>query len=274
MMLSAAFALLVVSPQVDLDVVYSRPPGFTLKMDIYRPEPSVATRAAVVVIHGGAWIAGDKRDMKPLCEAMAKQGLLAVSVGYRLAPKTRWPGFYDDAQTAVRYVRDNASRLGIDPKRIGACGASAGGHMALMLGFTDTRDRNASEYRNQSSRVAAVFDIFGPTDMSRDFPKSYDMLFTAILGKPREKANAEIKAASPVSFIDRMSAPVFIIHGTADPMVPVAQSKWLEERLRANGTSVESRYLAGMKHEIPASNPAVVSAVQDGIAWLKAKLLR
>ncbi len=270
----STLALLILAPKVDTDVVYSRPTGFELKMDIYRPDPSVATKAAVVVIHGGAWIMGDKRDMKALCEAIAKQGMLAASVQYRLAPKTRWPGFYDDAQTAVRYLRENAAKLGIDPNRIGASGASAGGHMALLLGFTDTRDAKTAEYPRHSSRVRAVLDIFGPTDMSRDYPASYDTLFQTILGKAKGESAAEIKAASPVNFIDRRTPPVFIVHGTADPVVPVAQSKWLESKLKANGTKVEARYIEGMKHEIPSSNAEVMKAMQDGIAWLKTHLTR
>lgn len=270
----AALALILLAPKVDSDVVYSKPAGFELKMDIYRPEASVATKAAVVVIHGGAWIMGDKKEMKPLCEALAKQGMLAVSIQYRLAPKTRWPGFYDDAQTAVRYLRENARKLGIDPNRIGASGASAGGQLALLLGFTDTRDTKAKEYPRHSSRVRAVFDIFGPTDMSRDYPASYDSLFYTILGKPKAQSAGEIRTASPVNFIDRLASPVFIVHGTADPVVPVAQSKWLESKLRLNGTSVEARYITGMKHEIPSTNSNVMKALQEGIAWLKAQLTK
>lgn len=270
----STLAFLILAPKVDVDVVYSRPPGFELKMDIYRPDPSVATKAAVVVIHGGAWIGGNKRDMKALCEAISRQGMLAASVQYRLAPKTRWPGFYDDVQTAVRYLRENASKLGIDPNRIGASGASAGGHLALMLGFTDTRDSKPSEYPRHSSRVRAVLDIFGPTDMSRDYPSSYDTLFQTILGKTKSESATAIRAASPVNFIDRYTPPVFIIHGTADPVVPIAQSKWLESKLRANGTRVEARYIDGMKHDIPANNAEVMKAMQDGIAWLKTHLTR
>ena len=269
-----ALAFILLAPRVDRDVVYSKPAGLEVKMDIYRPEPSVATRAAVVVFHGGAWIGGDKRDMKALCEAIAKQGMLAASVQYRLAPKTRWPGFYDDAQTAVRYLRENSAKLGIDPNRIGASGASAGGHLALLLGTTDTRDLKTKEFSRHSSRVRAVLDIFGPTDMSRDYPQSYDMLFQAILGKPKSQSSAEIRAASPANFVDRLTSPVFIIHGTADPVVPVAQSKWLESKLRSAGIPVDARYISGMKHEIPSTNSEVMKAMQDGIAWLKTHLTR
>jgi acetyl esterase/lipase len=270
----SALCFALFAPTVDVDVTYSKPAGFELKMDVYRPEPTLATKAAVVIIHGGAWIGGNKRDMKPLAEAFAKQGVLAASVQYRLAPKTRWPGFYDDVQTAVRYLRENATKFGIDPRRIGSCGASAGGHLALLLGFTETRDLKTTEYAKHSSRVSAVFDIFGPTDMSRDYPQSYDMLFNAVLGKPKAQAGEEIKAASPVNFLNKLSAPVFIVHGTADPVVPIAQSKWLEEKLKLNGTLVVSRYIDGMKHEIPASNATVMQAMQEGVGWLKTQLLR
>lgn len=270
----ASLAFILLAPTVDSNVVYSKPTGFELKMDIYRPSPSIATRAAVVVYHGGAWIGGDKQDMRPLCEAMAKQGLLAASVQYRLAPKTRWPGFYDDAQTAVRFLRENASKFGIDSNRIGASGASAGGQLALLVGFTDTRDTKTKEYSRHSSRVSAVFDIFGPTDMSRDYPPSYDMLFYAITGKPKEKSGTEIKAASPINFINRLTAPVFIVHGTADPVVPIIQSRTLESRLRSNGTTVVARYIDGMKHELPATNSDLMKAMQEGIAWLKTQLTR
>jgi len=269
----AILALLFVSPKVDLHVTYSKATGQDLKMDIYHPE-TPATKAAVIVIHGGAWIGGDRKDMKPICELISKSGMLAASIQYRFAPKTRWPGFYDDVQTAVRYLRANAQKLGIDPNRIGATGASAGGHLALLLGVSDTRDKQTSEYPSFPSRVSAVLDIFGPTDMSRDYPQSYDMLFMTILGKARKDSAEEIKAASPVSYIDKRTAPVFIIHGLADPVVPVAQSKWLESKLRTNGTFVEAHYIDGMKHELPPTNEEVVKAVTAGVAWLKATLTK
>lgn len=270
-----ALCLLLLPPQVDRNVIYSRVEPGPLRMDIYRPE-GVVTRptAAVVVIHGGAWIFGDRGDMSGICKKIAAQGMLAATIDYRLAPKTRWPGFYDDVQTAVRYLRLNATKLNIDPNRIGACGASAGGHLALMLGCTETRNAKCSECVGPSSRVSAVLDFFGPTDMSRDFPKSYDTLFMAVLGKPRDQAAAEIRAASPVCFLDRKTAPVFIVHGNADPVVPVAQSRWLEARLRSNGTRVEARYIDGMKHELPSSNAMVKKAINEGITWLKATLNR
>jgi len=268
-----ALALLAIRPSVESGVIFSRVEPGPLKMDIYRPAPSPSPTPAVILIHGGAWLFGDRSEMTGLCKAFAAEGMLAATVDYRLAPKTRWPGFYDDVQTAVRYLRANAGRLNIDPKRFGACGASAGGHLALMVGCTDTRDRRCTECPGLSSRVQAVLDLYGPTDMSRDFPKSYDTLFMAVLGKPREKAGDEIRASSPVTFIDRLTAPVFIIHGTADPMVPVAQSRWLEAKLRGNGTPVEARYIEGMKHEI-GDTDAAKKALRDGVAWLKATLSR
>src|SRR5690349_4821190 len=97
------FALsLLFSPSVETDVVYSKVGTQELKMDIYQPLEKKPMMPAIVVIHGGGWIGGNKRDMKPLCDALAKQGMVAASVQYRLAPTVKWPGFYDDVQTAVR----------------------------------------------------------------------------------------------------------------------------------------------------------------------------
>ncbi len=271
----SAIAILILNPKkVESDIVYSRVPGAELKMDVYYPENLAKKNPAVLVFHGGAWIYGDKRDMKSLCESFARQGVVSASVQYRLAPKTRWPGFYNDAQTAVRFLRENADKYKIDPKRIGAAGLSAGGHLALMVGFTDTHRSEKLEYPRHSSQVKAVLNIFGPTDMSRDYPPSYDTLFQAILGKERKNSTAEIKAASPVNFVNRQSPPVFIIHGTADPVVPVSQGKWLESRLRANGVPVQARYIEGMKHEILASNTKAMQAMREGVTWLADQLSR
>ncbi|MBN9503315.1 MAG: hypothetical protein BGO01_14905 [Armatimonadetes bacterium 55-13] len=264
--------VLALSARVDLGVVYSKVSGETLRMDIYAPQPMGKRVPAVVVIHGGAWIGGSREGMASLCRRLSEEGILAATIDYRLAPKYRWPAFYDDAQTAVRFLRANAKKYRIQADKIGACGSSAGGHLALLLGFTDTRETKPLEHPGYSSRVMAVLDMFGPTDMSRDFPKSYDSLFMAVLGKPRSSATAEIRAASPVSYLDARSSPVFIIHGLDDPVVPVAQSKWLESKLRALRIATIARYVPGMKHEISSTNSRAMEAMSEGLTWLKGRL--
>ena len=144
--------LLVLVPKVEPDVVYSKVGDTELKMDLYYPsETAPKTNAAVIVIHGGAWISGDRKQMALLAQYFASRGLFAASVQYRLAPKAVWPAMLDDVQTGVRFLRANATKYGFDPNRIGATGASAGGRLSLLLGTCDTRD-SQGQYADQSSR--------------------------------------------------------------------------------------------------------------------------
>lgn len=270
MFLPALF-LFATGPKVDLDVVYSHVGDVDLKMDIYYPTTSSSGAApAVVVIHGGSWMFGKRQDMAQASEYIASQGALAATVEYRLAPKSKWPAMLDDCQTAVRYLRANASKYNIDPKRIGAAGASAGGHLSLFLGSTETHDPAPTEFKEQSSKVECVLDLFGPTDMSRDFPDNglVNFMYKSILGKERKDAAEDIKKASPLNFIDKSSAPVFIIQGLADTTVDPNQSKILEQKYKDLGIPVEARYIENMKHELPIDKPEVKKAFADGVAWL------
>jgi len=269
---SLLLALVLQLPQPELNVTYAKLGDISLQMDIYRPEPTKKPSAAVVVIHGGAWMGGQRQDVAALSKKISEKGMLAATVSYRLAPKSVWPAMLDDVQTAVRYLRANAKQYNIDPNRIGAAGASAGGHLALMLGVRDTRDKATPFYPTVSSRVSAVFDIFGPTDFS-DFPKDFDGMFALVLGKPRKDADSEIRDASPISFVDKHSAPVFIYQGMTDPLVNFKQSKKLEDRYRKLGLKVEAVYLEGIGHEYKESDPRCVDAMLRGIDFL-AKHLR
>jgi len=256
------------------DVEYASVAGESLRMDLYLPaEAPQASKAAVVVIHGGAWMAGKRQDMAELCKAIAQRGMVAATVSYRLAPKHHWPAMLDDVQTAVRFLRHRAKEYGIDPKRIGAAGASAGGHLAVFLGVRDTRDQKPSFYPGYSSRVGAVLDLFGPTDLaSSDFPPTLDPAFALVLGKPRKQAEKEIRDASPIHFVDKRAAPLFIYQGLADPLVPPSQSRLLEQAYRKLGLTVEARYLEGIGHEVKPDNPASLAALSDGIAFLAKRL--
>lgn len=268
-----ALAFFGSSAKVELDVVYAKVAGVDLMMDIYRPSVAPAGKsAAVVVIHGGAWMGGKRQEMAELCEAIAKKGMLAATVQYRLAPKFKWPAMWDDTQTAVRYLRANAEKYGIDPNRIGATGASAGGHLSLMLGSTETRDPNAEHFKGVSSRVAAVLNLFGPTDMSQDYPPQMDFLFMQVLGKVKAQAADEIKQASPVSHIKKGAAPVFTIHGTTDQLVPVIQAKRLDDALKAAGVPHIQHIIEGMGHEIAKTRPEAMKAIEAGIDWLATTL--
>lgn len=262
------FAALALGPQVEADVVYAKVGETSLKLDLYRPAdvPEGTKLPCVVVVHGGAWISGDKKDMAKLCEAFAEAGMAAATVQYRLAPTHKWPAMLDDCQSAVRFLRSKADTYGLDSERFAACGASAGGHLSLLLGMVEAKD-------GTSSRVSYVLNLFGPTDLSQDFsPALGNSLAQAVLGKPFAEAAAEIQAFSPVTFVTKNSAPVFSIHGTADTLVPIKQVDRLDEAYKAAGVEHEVRKIEGMGHSLPVEKPEVAKALQEGIAWIKAKL--
>jgi acetyl esterase/lipase len=136
-------------------------------LDLFLPkDDGKSLRPAVIVIHGGAWRSGDKRQLRNLAELFARRGYVAAAINYRLAPKWSYPAQLDDCQRAVRWLRKNAKEFRVDPKRFGAAGASAGGHLALLLGTREVREDSDADLKGISSKVQCVLSIFGPTDFT------------------------------------------------------------------------------------------------------------
>jgi acetyl esterase/lipase len=212
--------------------------------------------------------------MAALCELLKRRGMVAVTIDYRLAPKYKWPAQLDDSQAAVRYLRGHAKELGIDKDRIGAAGASAGAHLALLLGFRNTRDTASSIFPTESSKVKVVFDLFGPSDFSRDFSPSIDPVVFMLTGKKRADASDIMKEASPATYVDKNSAPVYILHGKADTLVPIAQSEWLESLLKEVKVEVKSSFVEGMNHGIDKNTPGVTEGVLAGVEFLEKHLAK
>ena len=124
-----------ISANVDVtrDVVYAKAGTVELKADVYAPANPTSTKQPwVVVIHGGSWMMGQRQDMAQFAEALALQGVVGITISYRLAPANKWPAMLEDSQGAVRYFKQNAGKYGLDPERVGAAGASAGGHLAMF----------------------------------------------------------------------------------------------------------------------------------------------
>lgn len=232
----------------DANVRYgSTPDGRPLFLDVFRPKVGAGKRPAVVLIHGGGWARGSKADVRIFGEALAKEGFVAFSVGYRLATRTanQWPAQLDDVQRAVRWIRAHAAEYNVDPKRIGAFGGSAGGHLAAFLGTRDTRDNSDPALAKYSSRVRCVVDTCGPTDFTDArrpalYPSTLPLL-QQLIGKTQAEAPELYRDASPIAFVDRHSAPFLIFHGTADTLVPFEQSERMRSALAKAG--VEARLI-------------------------------
>jgi acetyl esterase/lipase len=227
-------------PKIELDVVYSKPGERELKLDLARPAEGKGPFPCVVCLHGGGWRLGNKRDLRSWIEFLAHRGYVAARVGYRLAPDCTFPAQIEDAKTAVRFLRANADRYGIDKDRLAALGYSAGGHLACLLGLADEKcGFEGKECPDESSRVQAVVDYFGPTDLAgfaKDASAQRGMLGPFIGAKYADNPTAHDRA-SPIKYVSKAAPPFLIFHGTKDGIVPIEQSRQLADRLKELGVS-------------------------------------
>ncbi len=213
---------------VERDITYGTADGVPLKMDIYYPEFATGAVPAVLYVHGGAWVQGDKSEgvgIKEIPE-LRSRGYLVAAVNYRLAPDYKFPAQIEDVKCAVRFLRANAAIYGIDPARIGAWGGSAGGHLVALLGTTDVSAGFEGDggYTEESSRVEAVVDMFGPTDL-KALSLGGDLRFMLLLFGTINRNASIVKRANPINWISSDDPPFLILHGENDELVPVSQSE-------------------------------------------------
>ena len=253
------------------------------ELDLFLPkDDGKGLRPAVIVIHGGAWRGGDKKDMRILAEPLAQRGYVVAAINYRLAPKWSYPAQLDDCQRAVRWLRKNSKEFRVDPKRFGAAGASAGGHLALLLGTREVRDDSDPELKGISSKVQCVLSIFGPTDFTdeRYIQASRNPIagraLVDFLGKPYDEAPELWKEVSPIHHVSPDDAPTFIIHGDQDLLVPLDQSVKFAEALKKVGVEVQLAVIKGMGHgpTTPEQREEFMKAVGQALEFFDKHLKR
>jgi acetyl esterase/lipase len=262
----------VSSPAADFrDLVYSTHPR-PLRLDLYTPE-GTSPHPVVVWVHGGGWQSGSK-TVAPNHPALRQRsrGYAVASVEYRLSGEATFPAQIQDVKAAVRYLRANADRFGLDPDRFAAWGSSAGAHLVALLGtsagappFDDPAQGNAS----LSSAVQAVVDWFGPTDFrlqsaSHQLPDSPE---SRLLGCAVPLCPERVREANPVSYVGPADPPFLIQHGSRDATVEPVSSEVLHAALLAAGVPSTHVVLPGAGHGGPeftsASNLAIVESFLD-----------
>src|SRR5271155_1958107 len=198
-------------------------------------------RPAVVLVHGGGWTNFDKSTMRALAQFLALAGFVAVPVNYRLFhdDATRWPAQLDDVQRAVRWVRANCAKYSVDPLHVGAYGHSAGAQIATLLGMMETRDNSDALLGKYSSKVQAVVDASGPADFPVDAHDDATEFLSRFLGADFATHPEVWRDASPVFHAAKSNAPILIIHGTRDEMVPISQAEELNDALTKAGATVQ-----------------------------------
>ena len=241
-------------------------PKQTLDLVVPHAPSSLPPLPLVVWIHGGGWKKGDKRsghhpDRLP---AIVKTGrFVGATLSYRLSGESKWPSQIHDCKAAVRWLRGNSKKYGIDPKRIAVWGSSAGGHLVSMLGSSGENpllEGELGKHLDQSSRVSAVVNYYGPSALLRmdDYPSKIvhnarHSPESLLIGSPIQKSKLKALQASPLNHVTPDDAPHLHFHGTDDPLVPFNQSAIYHNALKK--ASVESILITsnGGGHHMPGS---------------------
>jgi acetyl esterase/lipase len=233
------------------DVVYGKGGDEELKLNLGRPKEQSGPTACIVVIHGGGWAAGNKNAHDPQVYDIARKGYVAATVGYRFAPKHQFPAQIEDVKCAIRFLRANAEKYGIDKDRIGAVGFSAGAHLSMLLGTMDKEDGCEGEGGNpdQSSKVNAVVAWFGPTDLTTpDWPDRSGKLVAQLCGGTKQEKLDVYKKASPLTYVNAGDAPTLLIQGTKDGLVPWTQATYMADALTKAGVVGRVDLILGANH--------------------------
>jgi acetyl esterase/lipase len=246
---------------IESNIEYARVGNQILQLDIYAPINPAGKLPVVVWIHGGSWNSGSKNHC-PI-GFMAAQNLAIVSIDYRLSKSAPFPAQLYDCKGAIRWLRANAGRFNLDADHIGIFGASAGGQLALLLATTmddPKMEGDVGGNLTSSSRVQCVAAFYPPTDLNR------------LLADPKNRADPNIDvakllggavgeniqkaiAASPLTYVDKNCAPVFLMHGGADKLVPPEQSKIFYDALIKAGVEAHLEIIPGKGHGIIAPPP-------------------
>lgn len=231
------------------EVEYACPDGHSLLLDLHLPARPSGPVPAIIWVHGGAWMVGDRSFAPDLDIHFAARGYAMLTIEYRLSGDFKFPASLEDVRSAVRWARANATEYGLDPSAIGLWGSSAGAHLATLT---------ATSARDDADRVQAVVDGYGPTDLARadEQRREGDSIHAAVdspdakfLGTPLSQTPQTIlDAVNPITHITPAAPPFLIFHGTNDMMVPSGQSVILHEALVAAGVESTLCLVEGADH--------------------------
>jgi acetyl esterase/lipase len=266
------------------DIQYCTGGGQPLLMDVFIPGKRLRTPTpAVLWLHGGGWERGDKNGSSG-AELLAAQGFVTASIFYRLSGDWPFPADIEDCKCAIRYLRANAAKYGIDPARIGIAGASAGGQLAMLVAVADEKAglEGGGGWPNVSSHVEAVSSWYGPTDFTvgaTEFEHHTGRAVFKLFRGTLEQKPEDYRRASPITYVSASSPPLLLVQGDKDEMVLSDQALRMKQRYESVGATVEFISVQNASHDFkPAQNlpiwPSVEDIHQRTIDFFKKYLLR
>jgi acetyl esterase/lipase len=277
---------------VDRNIVFGTYSGLALLMDVY--QPARKNGRGVVVINGSGWqrplgydapLLKDD-DVETLVAPAVNAGYTAFVLTHRAAPRFTYPAAVLDVQRGVRYIRHHSADYGIDPQKLGAIGFSSGGYLALMLGLQDgvgVAD-DPDPVNREGSRVQAVVAIAAPADLRAmslagalfAFQFAGAFAIDVSTAQPFPAGTVEEKLfreASPISYVSSDDAPVLLIHGSADDLIPVSQAQMLADTLKAAAVATRFEAVPNGQHVVWSTPGTSWETFPPMIAqWLDAHL--
>jgi acetyl esterase/lipase len=238
------------SVEVERNIEYGKGGDIPLKLDLYSPKERDEPVPAVIFIHGGAWKGGYRQMYHYYCTRFAEHGYVAATITYRLTSDAPFPAAVEDAKCAVRWLRTNAEKFGVDPDRIGVAGGSAGGHLSLMVAYAPDNPELEGKggHGDVSSGVQAVVSLYGPTDLTTDFARTKGEVIRFLGDKTFDQAPEVYRLASPITHVSKDDPPTLILHGTIDSTVKIDQSELLVDALKKSGVEYEFDRVEGWPH--------------------------
>jgi len=263
--------LLIMAPEsikVTRNIEYGKGGGRPLLLDLYTPKKLPKPAPAILFIHGGAWKSGRKEVYHYYCVKFAERGYVTATVSYRLTGEAPFPAAVQDCKCAVRWMRANAKQNNVDPDRIAVAGGSAGGHLSLMIAYaSDVPElEGKGGHAGVSSRVQAVVNLYGPTDLTTDFALKSGDLKAFLGGKSFADARKQYELASPITHLTEDDPPTLILHGTIDEIVPIKQADLLATKLKSVGVPHVYDRLKGWPHTMDLS-----ADVNERCQWFMAE---
>ncbi len=261
--------------KAELNIEYGKTPEQVLKMDVYRPKAGGEKLPACVLVHGGGWTGGDKEKFTPLAIALAERGYVVANIEYRLAGAAKYPAAVQDCNAAVRFVRANAKRFGLDPERIGAWGGSAGGHLVGLMVAAPSVEKFAAGNTEVSAKVQAAVVMAGPMEL--DSAKMIESLRKSKensngykwIGKFYDEAPELYREASPMTYLSKQTAPTLFLRGALDnPEADVTSM----EKLKSLGVDSQRLVLAEAKHGCWMQHPWFEQCIEAVDAFFKKEL--
>lgn len=254
-------------------LVYEKYGTREMHVDLFKPKRK-GRFPAVIIVHGGAWISGHHTMENPLAIALARRGYVAVTVEHRLVREKLYPAQIHDLKSSVRWLRANAARFGIDPKRIGAIGGSSGGHLVALLGSTNGIAKFEGDGSNSkfSSRVQSVVDIDGtatfddPGNVAKEIKGPWNTN-TRLTGFTYAENPAIWREASPITHVYKESAPTLFLNSSS--FRPFQQREEMRDKLLALGITSDLIVIPDTPHPFWLFRPWFDDSVEEIDRFLK-----